>query len=138
MIQLPRPIPILDSEDETDIEVVQLTIENTPTMAKVESTDVPVECDQQEAVPEPAEEVIPKSAEVAEPSILVNLNLDLRWLRDHPLELAIGDVSEGVKIKSVRHHEVIFACFISQLEPKTVEDALSDSNWIETMQDELN
>lgn len=32
----------------------------------------------------------------------------------------------------------MFACFISQLEPKSVEDDLGDFNWIEAMQEKLD
>ena len=32
----------------------------------------------------------------------------------------------------------MFTCFVSQLEPKSIDEALEDSKWIEAMQDELN
>ncbi|XP_073152562.1 uncharacterized mitochondrial protein AtMg00820-like [Henckelia pumila] len=35
-------------------------------------------------------------------------------------------------------NEFMHAAFISHIEPKKVEEALLDSNWIEAMQDELN
>ena len=32
----------------------------------------------------------------------------------------------------------MFACFMSQLEPKLVDEALLDSDWVIAMQEELN
>ncbi|XP_075499154.1 putative mitochondrial protein AtMg00820 [Primulina tabacum] len=35
-------------------------------------------------------------------------------------------------------NEVMHVAFVSQIEPKKIDDALLDSNWIEAMQEELN
>ncbi|GJU57092.1 putative ribonuclease H-like domain-containing protein [Tanacetum coccineum] len=35
------------------------------------------------------------------------------------------------------YHKCLFACFLSQIEPKKVTQALTDPSWIEAMQDEL-
>ena len=48
-----------------------------------------------------------------------------------------GDIEQGV---STRHKLAFFqhVAFVSQIEPKNVNDALHDSNWVVAMQDELN
>ena len=49
----------------------------------------------------------------------------------------IGDIKQGVSTR----RRIVFCehvAFVSQIEPKNVNDALNDSNWIVAMQDELN
>ena len=49
----------------------------------------------------------------------------------------IGDIKQGVSTR----HMIVFCehvAFVSQIEPKNVNDVLNDSNWIVAMQDELN
>jgi len=48
-----------------------------------------------------------------------------------------GDIKQGV---STRHKLVFFehVAFVSLIEPKIVNDALGDSNWVVVIQDELN
>ncbi|KAL8545555.1 hypothetical protein ACS0TY_005629 [Phlomoides rotata] len=65
------------------------------------------------------------------------LEPDTKWLRNHPPELVIGNVTDRVKTRR-QQHEVMFASFLSETEPKNIEEALSDVNWILAMQEELN
>ncbi|GKA63219.1 putative ribonuclease H-like domain-containing protein [Tanacetum coccineum] len=77
--------------------------------------------------------------------------------KDHPLEQIIGDIHSTPQTrrmtKNVTEHGMfssvqqrinhkdfqncLFACFLSQVEPKKVIQALTDPSWIEAMQDEL-
>ncbi|KAJ9545061.1 hypothetical protein OSB04_024768 [Centaurea solstitialis] len=59
-----------------------------------------------------------------------------RWTKDHPQSQIIGDPSEAVKIRANLNY-CLFACFVSNNEPKKVSDALTDPFWVEAMQDEL-
>ncbi|GAB2292076.1 hypothetical protein Dimus_038187 [Dionaea muscipula] len=61
---------------------------------------------------------------------------DLRWLNDHPPNLVIGSIEAGVRTR--RQLDTMLSCFLSQMEPKAVEDALADADWIIAMQEELN
>ena len=63
---------------------------------------------------------------------------DIKWLRNHPTDQILGDLSEGVRTKNQLEHSAMFACYLSQVEPDTVESALQDPNWIIAMQEELN
>ncbi|XP_019175585.1 PREDICTED: uncharacterized protein LOC109170903 [Ipomoea nil] len=62
---------------------------------------------------------------------------DLKWLKNHPQDQIIGDVHDGVRTRSALQ-ETQFSCFLSQVEPKDIDDALKDPSWIEAMQEELN
>ena len=60
------------------------------------------------------------------------------WSRDHPFELIIGDLDVGVRTRSATHNECQYSGFLSQMEPKKVEEALTDPDWVVVMQEELN
>ena len=61
-----------------------------------------------------------------------------RYAHGHPKELIIGDPSKGVSTRSSLRNICDYLAFVSQIEPKTIEEAECDSNWINAMQDELN
>jgi len=50
----------------------------------------------------------------------------------------IGQVQKGVSTRGALNHYCEHMAFVSQVEPKTVADALEDSNWINAMHEELN
>ena len=55
-----------------------------------------------------------------------------------PLKLIIGDANERVKKRSATQNECLYSSFLSQEEPKKVDDVLQDPDWIIAMQEELN
>ncbi|GJW37701.1 reverse transcriptase domain-containing protein [Tanacetum coccineum] len=77
--------------------------------------------------------------------------------KDHSLDHVIGDIQSGVQTRGMTKtaneqgflsavyegkthkdlHTCMFFCFLSQEEPKRVTKALSDSAWVEAMQEEL-
>ncbi|GJT21651.1 putative ribonuclease H-like domain-containing protein [Tanacetum coccineum] len=77
--------------------------------------------------------------------------------KDHPLDQVIGDLQSATQtrkmLKNLKEHgfvstiqqrtnykdlqNYLFACFLSQEEPKKVIHALKDPSWIEAMQEEL-
>nr|GEY05196.1 hypothetical protein [Tanacetum cinerariifolium] len=76
-----------------------------------------------------------------------------RTHKDHPVLQIIGDLSLTTQTRSMSRvikdqgglsqifdddfHTCMFACFLSQEEPKRVHQALKDPSWIEAMQEEL-
>ncbi|GJV20397.1 retrovirus-related pol polyprotein from transposon TNT 1-94 [Tanacetum coccineum] len=63
------------------------------------------------------------------------------WTKDHPIDNVIGDPSRPVSTRNQLQDEALFCyfdAFISSVKPKSYEDALTESSWIETMQEELN
>ncbi|GJV01727.1 putative reverse transcriptase, RNA-dependent DNA polymerase, partial [Tanacetum coccineum] len=77
--------------------------------------------------------------------------------KDHPINHVIGDIQSGVQTRRMAKtaneqgflsavyegkthedlHTCLFACFLSQEEPKRISKALSDPAWVEVMQEEL-
>ncbi|GKF62974.1 hypothetical protein Tco_0183028, partial [Tanacetum coccineum] len=84
----------------------------------------------------------------------VPFTLNTRIHKDHSLDHVIGDMRSDVQTRRMineqgfisavyegkthkDHHTCLFACFLSQEEPKKVIQALKDPRWIEAMQEEL-
>nr|GEV07769.1 retrovirus-related Pol polyprotein from transposon TNT 1-94 [Tanacetum cinerariifolium] len=64
-----------------------------------------------------------------------------RWTKDHPLEQVIGNPSQSVRTRRQLESDgemCIFALIVSRTEPKNIKEAMADSAWIESMQEELH
>nr|GEV82176.1 hypothetical protein [Tanacetum cinerariifolium] len=64
-----------------------------------------------------------------------------KWTKDHPLENTIGELARPVSTRLQLHEQALFCyydAFLTSVEPKTYKDALTQSCWIEAMQEELN
>nr|GEU46051.1 hypothetical protein [Tanacetum cinerariifolium] len=88
-----------------------------------------------------------------ETSITVSPIPTIRIHKDHPVSQIIGDLSSNTQTRSMIRvikdqgglskifnddfHTCMFACFLSQEEPKRVHQALKEPSWIEAMQEEL-
>nr|GEX53474.1 hypothetical protein [Tanacetum cinerariifolium] len=62
------------------------------------------------------------------------------WTKDHPLEQVIGNPSQSVRTRRQLESDVkmyMFALTVSRTEPKNIKEAMADSGWIESMQEEL-
>ncbi|GJU67807.1 putative ribonuclease H-like domain-containing protein [Tanacetum coccineum] len=94
-------------------------------------------------------------------TIDVSSTLTIRIYKNHPQTQIIGPTALGVKTRkqlqgtSQQHqallsfickqnrtnhkdqHKCLFACFLSQEEPKKITQALADESWVEAMQEEL-
>ena len=67
----------------------------------------------------------------------MGLPKELRFQRDHPKELIIGDSTTGIRTRS-SFNLMCNVAFLSILELRNVESALDDSYWIMEMRDELS
>ena len=68
-----------------------------------------------------------------------NQNLPKEWkfIKNHPLEQIIGEPSNRVQTRSSLRN-ISNLVFLSQTEPKNIDEALNDEFWIQAMQEELN
>nr|GFD11168.1 hypothetical protein [Tanacetum cinerariifolium] len=63
-----------------------------------------------------------------------------RWTKDHPLEQVIGNPSQPVKTRRQLESDAkmyMFTLTVSRTEPKNIKEAMADSAWIESIQEEL-
>jgi hypothetical protein len=58
--------------------------------------------------------------------------------RDHPLNSKIRDISRGVQTRSRLTSFCEHFLFVSFIEPKKIEEALRDIDWVIAMREELN
>ncbi|GKB38918.1 putative ribonuclease H-like domain-containing protein [Tanacetum coccineum] len=90
-------------------------------------------------------------------SYIVPTTPNTRIHKDHPIDNVIGDVKSSVQTRRMlkptseqgflsdvyeqKTHDTLntclYACFLSQIEPTSIAKALSDSSWVEAMQEEL-
>ena len=86
-------------------------------------------------------------------TIHIPLHPSTRIHNYHPQENIIGDQTQGVRTRHLVSHELdglyteiresgylndwSFNCYISQIEPKGVTEALKEPSWVEAMQEEL-
>nr|GFA33495.1 Gag-Pol polyprotein [Tanacetum cinerariifolium]GFC36411.1 Gag-Pol polyprotein [Tanacetum cinerariifolium] len=63
------------------------------------------------------------------------------WTKDHPLEQVIGNPSQSVRTRVQIESDgkmCMFTLTVSQTELKNIKEAMADSAWIESMQEELH
>nr|GEX02965.1 retrotransposon protein, putative, unclassified [Tanacetum cinerariifolium] len=64
-----------------------------------------------------------------------------RWTKDHPLEQVIRNPSQSVRTRRQLESDgemCMFALTVIRTEPKNIQEAMADSVWIESMQEELH
>ncbi|KAJ9566817.1 LOW QUALITY PROTEIN: hypothetical protein OSB04_002783 [Centaurea solstitialis] len=61
----------------------------------------------------------------------------LRWTKDHPIDQVLGNPSSGIKTRRQSGNICLYVNFISENEPKEIDDALRDPAWVPAMQEEL-
>ena len=67
-----------------------------------------------------------------------NLPSARKWTKSHTPNLIIGNPDAGVRTRTGTSNECLYNSFLSQTEPKKVEEALQDADWVQAMQEELN
>ncbi|GJS70414.1 putative ribonuclease H-like domain-containing protein [Tanacetum coccineum] len=61
---------------------------------------------------------------------------NIRIHKDHPIDNVIGNVKSSVQIR-IMTKPTSEQGFLSDIEPRSIDKALSDSSWVEAMQEEL-
>nr|GFB89374.1 hypothetical protein [Tanacetum cinerariifolium] len=87
-----------------------------------------------------------QSSSTASPQSIVQTNHPMphhnsKWTKDHSLNNIIGQLSRPVSTRLQLHEQALFCyydAFLTSVEPKTYKEALTQSCWIEAMQEELN
>nr|GEU67221.1 uncharacterized mitochondrial protein AtMg00810-like [Tanacetum cinerariifolium] len=87
-----------------------------------------------------------QSSSTASPQSIMQTNHPIphhnsKWTKDYPLNNIIGQLSRPVSTWLQLHEQALFCyynAFLTSVEPKTYKEALTQSCWIEVMQEELN
>ncbi|GJS06097.1 retrovirus-related pol polyprotein from transposon TNT 1-94 [Tanacetum coccineum] len=115
-------------------ESLNVTFDETPPPPKTS----PLEDD--ELVEEEAIEVSktkPIGNNLEDISLENNQIVNIKESKTHPLENVIGNLNQRT-LRSQAQDKSNFFCFISTIEPKNINEALKDENWVMAMQEELN
>ncbi|KAI3808308.1 hypothetical protein L1987_24257 [Smallanthus sonchifolius] len=142
-----------DSESEEDNAVFQdssadLLLSDDPLPSTHDQGEIPTNLDSEIPIPQ---DYSYQSDSTQVDVLPVPEVASIKELKDHPVTNIIGNLQDGVKTRSLVDNTCLYtcikdsgvlddcshSCFISQVEPKNVEMALNDNNWIEAMQEEL-
>ncbi|GJS49407.1 putative ribonuclease H-like domain-containing protein [Tanacetum coccineum] len=155
-----------DGNNTNNVNNVSSTVNTTDIEVNAVSSNTSIELANDPNMPELEDIVYSDDAEdVGAEADMNNLNTFMpvspipttRIHKDHPVEQIIGDLNSAPQTrrmtKNLEEHGLfssvqqrtnhkdfqncLFACFLSQEEPKKVIHALKDPSWIEAMQDEL-
>ena len=77
-----------------------------------------------------------KKLQAADDTEHLTLPRSWRFEKDHPPANILGHVDEGVRTRS-RLREDINVAFMSHIEPRKVDEALLEVEWVNAMHDEL-
>nr|GEW05604.1 hypothetical protein [Tanacetum cinerariifolium] len=82
-------------------------------------------------------ETITENAQVKDDEFI---NIFCTPTKDHPLEQVIGNPSQSIRTRRQLETDgemCMFALTVSRIEPKNIKEAMADSAWTESMQEEL-
>lgn len=132
-----RAYRVFNSRTKVIIESINIVVDDS-TIEKVTDVDEDVgTSSQQSNVPENESDfesnIKPASTEPDNPQ--ANKDPSIRIQKNHPKELIIGNLDEGI---TTRSRDVISnSYFVSKFEPKNVKETLTDEFWINAIHEEL-
>ncbi|GKA12031.1 retrovirus-related pol polyprotein from transposon TNT 1-94 [Tanacetum coccineum] len=115
-------------------ESLNVTFDETPPPSKT-SPLVDDDLDEEEAIKVTEKKNLENDIE--DETLEIDKIVNIKESRNHPLENVIGNLNQRT-LRSQAQNQSNFFCFISTIEPKNVNEALTDDSWIVAMQEELN
>ncbi|GJR79135.1 retrovirus-related pol polyprotein from transposon TNT 1-94 [Tanacetum coccineum] len=115
-------------------ESLNVTFDETPPPSKT-SPLVDDDLDEEEVIKVTKKKNLENDIE--DETLDINEIVNIKESRNHLLKNVIGSLNQRI-LRSQAQNESNFFCFISTIEPKNVNEALTDDSWIVAMQEELN
>ncbi|GJW72620.1 retrovirus-related pol polyprotein from transposon TNT 1-94 [Tanacetum coccineum] len=115
-------------------ESLNVTFDETPPPSKT-SPLVDDDLDEEEAIR--ATEKKNLENDVEDETLEIDEVVNIKESMNHPLENIIENLNQRT-LRSQAQNQSNFFCFISTIEPKNVNEALTDKSWIVAMKEELN
>ncbi|GJT97559.1 retrovirus-related pol polyprotein from transposon TNT 1-94 [Tanacetum coccineum] len=115
-------------------ELLNVTFDETPPLSKT-SPLVDDDLDEEEAIKVTEKKNLEN--DIVDETLEIDEIVNIKESRNHPLENVIGNLNQRTH-RSQAQNQSNFFCFISTIEPKKVNEALTDDSWIVAMQEELN
>ncbi|GJY74138.1 copia protein [Tanacetum coccineum] len=115
-------------------ESLNVTFDETPLPSKT-SPLVEDDLDEEEAIKVTEKKILEN--DIVDETLEIDKIVNIKESRNHPLENIIGNLNQRT-LRSQAQNQSNFFCFISTIEPKNVNEALTGDSWIVAMQEELN
>ncbi|GKA42806.1 retrovirus-related pol polyprotein from transposon TNT 1-94 [Tanacetum coccineum] len=115
-------------------ESLNVTFDETPPPSKT-SPLVDDDLDEEEAIKVTEKKNLEN--DIVDETLEIDKIVNIKESRNHPLENVIGNLNQRT-LRSQTQNQSNFFCFISTIEPKNVNEALTGDSWIVAMQEELN
>ncbi|GJR72683.1 retrovirus-related pol polyprotein from transposon TNT 1-94 [Tanacetum coccineum] len=125
---------IVDEYSRKVKESLNVIFDETPTPSKT-SPLVDDDLDKEEAIKVTEKKNLEN--DIVDETLEIDEIVNIKESRNHPLENVIGNLNQRT-LRSQAQNQSNFFCFISTIEPKNVNEALTDDSWIVAMQEELN
>ncbi|GJS49163.1 retrovirus-related pol polyprotein from transposon TNT 1-94 [Tanacetum coccineum] len=125
---------IVDDYSRKVKESLNVTFDETPPPSKT-SPLVDDDLDEEEAIKVTEKKNLEN--DIVDETLEIDEIVNIKESRNHPLENVIGNLNQRT-LRSQAQNQSNFFCFISTIEPKNVNEALTDDSWIVAMQEELN
>ncbi|GJV32882.1 retrovirus-related pol polyprotein from transposon TNT 1-94 [Tanacetum coccineum] len=125
---------IVDDYSRKVKESLNVTFDETPPPSKT-SPLVDDDLDEEEAIKVTKKKNLEN--DIVDETLEIDEIVNIKESRNHPLENVIGNLNQRT-LRSQAQNQSNFFCFISTIEPKNVNEALTDNSWIVAMQEELN
>ncbi|GJW97458.1 reverse transcriptase domain-containing protein [Tanacetum coccineum] len=115
-------------------ESLNVTFDETPPPSKT-SPLVDDDLDEEEAIKVTEKKNL--ESNIVDETLEIDEIVNIKESKNHPLENVIGNLNQRT-LRSQAQNQSNFFCFISTIEQKNVNEALTDDSWIVAMQEELN
>ncbi|GJZ27962.1 retrovirus-related pol polyprotein from transposon TNT 1-94 [Tanacetum coccineum] len=125
---------IVDDYSRKVKESLNVTFDETPPPSKT-LPFVDDDLDEEEAI-KVTKKKHPES-DIVDETLEIDKIVNIKESRNHPLENVIGNLNQRT-LRPQAQNQSNFFCFISTMEPKNVNEALTNDSWIVAMQEELN
>ncbi|GJX16878.1 retrovirus-related pol polyprotein from transposon TNT 1-94 [Tanacetum coccineum] len=125
---------IVDDYSRKVEESLNVTFDETPPPSKT-SPFVDDDLDEEEAIKVTEKKNLEN--DIVDETLEIDEIINIKESRNHPLDNVIGNLNQRT-LRLQAQNQSNFFCFISTIEPKNVNEALTDDSWIVQMQEELN
>ncbi|GJR53192.1 retrovirus-related pol polyprotein from transposon TNT 1-94 [Tanacetum coccineum] len=125
---------IVDDYSRKVEESLNVTLDKTPPPSKT-SPLVDDDLDEEEAIKVTEKKNLEN--DIVDKTLEIDEIVNIKESRNHTLENVIENLNQRT-LRSQAQNQSNFFCFISTIEPKNVNEALTDDSWMVTIQEELN
>ena len=132
---------VFDEVDRRSIQIPKTSAEEDKQSISLEKLDISAEKQPVDSQKQPVDsQKQPVDSQKQPIKILQQSEFPKEWRipRDLSVKNIIGQIKEGVSTRSSISNFCRHTTFVSQIEPKSINEALKDEKWVEAMHEELN